>query len=151
MRVLVDADACPGKSYIEKAAKSYNVQVILYCDMNHVLNSDYSTVVYVESGFQNVDMVIANKAEKNDIVVTQDYGVAAMVLGRGAYAVSPRGYIYSNNNIDRLLLERHISQKVRKGGGKTTNPKKRTKEDDISLYESLIKLLSSDSEDVTRL
>ena len=151
MRVLVDADACPGRSFIEEAAKNFNVQVILYCDMNHVLNSDYSTVVYVESGFQNVDMVIANKAEKNDIVVTQDYGVAAMVLGRGAYAVSPRGYIYSNNNIDRLLLERHLSQKVRKGGGKTTNPKKRTKDDDKSLYESLIKLLGYNSEDTTKL
>lgn len=146
VRILVDADACPGRDLIEKAAMKHEVEVIMYCDMNHILRSDYSTVKYVESGFQSVDMAVANATKSGDIVVTQDYGVAAMVLGKKAYAISPKGRIYSDENIDRLLFERHISAKVRRGGGKTSNPKKRTAEDDEHLYENMLLLIKKSQE-----
>ncbi|KYH29307.1 MULTISPECIES: YaiI/YqxD family protein [Clostridium] len=141
MRIIVDADACPGREVIEKAAKENKVDVIMYCDINHVITSEYSTVKIVDSGFQSVDMRIANEAKSGDIIVTQDYGVAAMALGKKAYAISPKGYIYDNENIDRLLFERHLSLKVRRGGGKTFNPKKRTEEDDERLYKNILKLI----------
>ncbi|MFU0824755.1 YaiI/YqxD family protein [Clostridium sp.] len=141
MRIIVDADACPGREVIEKAAKENNVDVIMYCDINHAITSEYSTVRIVDSGFQSVDMKVANEAKNGDIIVTQDYGVAAMVLGKKAYAISPKGYIYDNDNIDRLLFERHLSSKVRRGGGKTFNPKKRTEEDDERLYRNILKLI----------
>lgn len=105
MKILVDADACPAKDIIEDVAKKNNVPVKMYCDLNHVLNSDYSTVEYVDSGFQSVDMSLINDTRKGDIVVSQDYGVAAMALGKGAYAISPKGYIYDDSNIDKLLLK----------------------------------------------
>lgn len=146
MRILVDADACPGKKLIEKAAQKYNIPVILYCDINHVLTSDYSTVIYADSGFQSVDMKLVNEVREEDIVVTQDFGVAAMVLPKKAYAISPKGYIYSDKNIDKLLFERHISQKVRRGGNKTSNHKKRTNEDDERLYNNLIKIIENTRE-----
>ncbi len=142
MRIIVDADACPGKHIIEKAAKENNIEVIMYCDIEHVITSDYSTVKYVDKGFQSADVALTNAAKKDDVVITQDYGVAAMALGKKAYAISPKGYIYDDNNIDKLLFERHISAKVRRGGGKTSNPKKRTKEDDERLYKNLIKLIN---------
>lgn len=142
MRIIVDADACPGKHIIEKAGKDNNIDIIMYCDIAHVITSDYSTVKYVDKGFQSVDVALTNAAKKNDIIITQDYGVAAMALGKKAYAISPKGYIYDDNNIDKLLFERHISAKVRRGGGKTSNPKKRTKEDDERLYKNLIKLIN---------
>ncbi|HBC97177.1 MAG TPA: YaiI/YqxD family protein [Clostridium sp.] len=141
MKILVDADACPAKDIIEDVAKKNNVPVKMYCDLNHVLNSDYSTVEYVDSGFQSVDMSLINDTRKGDIVVSQDYGVAAMALGKGAYAISPKGYIYDDSNIDKLLFERHISSKVRRSGGRTCNPKKRTKKDDCRLEENLLKLI----------
>lgn len=143
MRIIVDADACPGKLLIEKAAKENNIEVMMYCDMNHILQSDTSIIIYIESGSQNVDMAVANEAKKGDIVITQDFGVAAMVLGKKCYAISPKGYIYDNENIDRLLFERHISSKVRRGGGKTSNPKKRTEEDNVRLYLNLTKLIKN--------
>ena len=147
MRILVDADACPGRNIIEKAAKENSLEVILFCDLNHVLNSTYSTVKYVDSGFQSVDMVVANEAKKGDIVISQDYGVAAMSLGKSAFAISPKGYIYDNSNMDRLLFERHIAQKVRRSGGRTTGTnKKRSSEDDERLYRNLIKLIKSSKE-----
>ncbi|CAB1262340.1 YaiI/YqxD family protein [Clostridium sp. MT-14] len=143
MKILVDADACAGKDIIENVARKNNVPVKMYCDLNHVLDSDYSSVEYVDSGFQSVDMYLINNTEKGDIVVSQDYGVAAMALGKNAYAISPKGYIYSNDNIDKLLFERHISSKVRRSGGKTCNPKKRTKEDDHRLEKNLLELIHS--------
>lgn len=142
MKIIIDGDACPGKSLIEKAAKENKVEVILYCDLNHVISSDYMTVKYVDSGFQSADMAVANEASKGDIVVTQDFGVAAMVLGKKAYAISPKGYIYDDKNIDRLLFERHLSAKVRRGGGRGINPKKRNADDDERLYKNLIYLIN---------
>lgn len=145
MRILVDADACPGKDIIEELGKQFGVEIIMYCDINHVLNSNYSTIKYMDSGFQSVDMAVANEAKEKDIVVTQDFGVAAMVLGKRSFAISPNGRIYSNDNIDKLLFERHISAKVRRGGGKTSNHKKRNKEDDERLYNNLLKLIKQGS------
>lgn len=146
MRIIVDADACPGKDVIEKVAKNNNLEVIMYCDINHILNSNYSTIKYMDSGFQSVDMAVANEAKNGDIVISQDYGVAAMVLGKKAYAISPKGNIYDSNNIDRLLFERHISAKVRRGGGKTSNPKKRTKEDNERLESGLLYIINKHKE-----
>lgn len=143
MRIIVDADACPGKDIIESLGKEYGLEIIMYCDINHVLSSDYSTIKYMDSGFQSVDMAVANEAKEMDIVVTQDFGVAAMVLGKKSLAISPKGFIYDNDNIDKLLFERHMSAKVRRGGGKTSNPKKRIKEDDERLYRNLLKLINS--------
>jgi len=142
MRIIVDADACPGREIIEKLGKEHNLEVIMYCDLNHVLNSDYCSIKYVDSGFQSVDMAVANEAKSKDVVVTQDFGVAAMVLGKKAYAISPKGYVYDDENIDRLLFERHMSQKVRRSGGKTSNPKKRSREDDERLQKNLQKLIN---------
>ena len=143
MKIIVDADACPGKHLIEKAAKENEIEVIMYCDISHVLTSDYSTIKYMDQGFQSVDMAVANEAKKGDLVVTQDFGVAAMVLGKKAYAISPKGYIFDESNIDRMLFERHISQKVRRSGGKTSNPRKRTEEDDRRLYDNIIRIIKS--------
>ena len=112
MAIIVDGDGCAGRDIIEEVAKKYSVPLKIYCDIHHVINSDYGEVIVMDSGFQAVDMKVANEAKNGDIVVTQDYGVAAMVLGKKSYAISPRGYIFSENNIDILLLERHISATV---------------------------------------
>ncbi|MHC1720543.1 MAG: YaiI/YqxD family protein [Clostridiaceae bacterium] len=141
MRILVDADACPGREIIEHAAKLHNLPVIMYCDINHVLRSSYSEIKYMDSGFQSVDIAIANDAQPGDIVVTQDYGVAAMVLGKKAYAINPRGYVYDGHNIERLLFERHIAGKVRRGGGRTENHKKRNVMDDVRLKMNLLETI----------
>lgn len=147
MKVIVDGDGCPGKAYIEKAAKKHSVEVVIYCDYSHFIQSDYSTVICVEGGFQSVDMYIINNALKGDIIVTQDYGVAAMVLGKGCYAINPRGFIYDDKNIDRLLFERHISQKIRRAGGKTGSHKRRSEEDDKRLYYNLLELIEKGSKE----
>ncbi|SHJ70351.1 hypothetical protein SAMN02745163_02376 [Clostridium cavendishii DSM 21758] len=141
MKIVVDGDGCPGKLLIEKAAKEEKIEVVIFCDINHYITSEYSTIKCVDAGFQSVDMYVMNETKKNDIVVTQDFGVAAMVLGKKAFAIGPKGYVFDEGNIDKLLFERHISQKVRRSGGKTSSPSKRTSEDDDRLYRNLKKLI----------
>lgn len=142
MRIIIDGDACPGVFIIEKIAKKHNIAVKFYCDINHFISSDYSEVKIVDSGFQSVDMYIMNETKKNDIIVSQDYGVAAICLSKKAKVINPKGYIYTENNIEKLLEERHISQKIRNAGGRFSGPKKRTKEDDLRLAANLERLIT---------
>lgn len=143
IRILVDADACPVIRIIERIAGKYGLAVVLLCDTNHVLSSDYSEVKVIGAGPDAVDFALVNLCTREDIVVTQDYGVAAMVLGKGAQAIHQNGRIYTPENIDQLLFERHLGKKQRSGKNKhhLKGPRKRTGEDDLHFernFESLI-------------
>ncbi|MFA6809224.1 MAG: YaiI/YqxD family protein [Eubacteriales bacterium] len=129
MQILVDADACPVKDIIIKIAREKNIAVTMLIDTAHEIYDDYSTVITVEKARDSVDFALMKLLKKDDIVVTQDFGLAAMVLGKGARAINQNGFVYTNDNIDKLLFERFLGQKVRRGGGRTTNLKKRTRED----------------------
>ena len=141
MKIIVDGDACPGISIIVKIAKEYGLDLIIYCDIHHYITVDYGEVRVVDSGFQSVDMKVVNECTSDDIIVSQDYGVAAICLGKKAVVISPKGYIYTNENIGSMLEQRYLSQKIRRGGGKTPNVKKRTIEDDKRLQKNLIYLV----------
>lgn len=141
MQILVDADACPVKEIIVRIARQKNIPVTLFSDTSHLLGDGYSTVVIVGKEKDGADIALVNAAQKGDIVVTQDYGVAAMALGKGAKALNQNGLIYSGQNMDRLLFERHIAQKVRRGGGRLKGPLKRTREDDEKFEKALIFML----------
>ncbi len=143
IKIIVDGDACPGISIIENIAKKYELELIIYCDIHHYITVSYGEVRVVDSGFQSVDMKVANICLENDIVVSQDYGVAAMCLAKKGRAINPKGYIYDNENIDSMLEQRHISQKIRKAGGRTKNSKKRSALDDERLRKNLIFMINS--------
>lgn len=149
MKILVDADACPVVRLVEKTAEKYGIPVILLCDTNHILKSDYSEIRVISAGADAVDIALANLCKCGDVAVTQDYGVAALVLGRGGYAIHQSGRIFTNENIDGLLMERHINKKARMSASKNhlKGPKKRTKEDDLrfeSAFDSLIARIMAD-------
>jgi uncharacterized protein YaiI (UPF0178 family) len=97
----------------------------------------------VDKARDSVDIALINKTEKGDIVVTQDYGLAAMVLAKGAKALNQNGLIYTKDNIDKLLFERHIGQKVRRSGGRTSSIPKRTKENDTDFENALSRMIKS--------
>lgn len=143
MRVFVDADACPVVGIIEKVAREHNVPVTLLCDTNHVLSSDYSEVIVVGVGADAVDYKLISICHKGDIVVSQDYGVAAMALGKGAYAIHQSGKWYTNENIDQMLMERHLNKKARRASRKNhlKGPRKRTSEDNERFRESFEKMI----------
>ena len=143
MRILVDADACPVKSIIEQEAEKRNIEVIMFVDTSHILKSDYSTVVTVDKSADSVDIALANRLEKGDVVVTQDYGVAAMALGKGAYVINQNGLVYTNDNIDMLLFERHIGKKLRRSGARCGSIRKRNHNDDENFRKEFIILLQN--------
>ncbi|HZK35031.1 MAG TPA: YaiI/YqxD family protein [Bacillota bacterium] len=143
MKILVDADACPVKKEITRVAKRHDIGVIFFIDTSHVLEDDYAQVVIVGQGRDAVDFALANRTDPGDIVVTQDYGLAAMVFSKGARAIHPSGLIYTKENMDRLLLERHINTKIRRAGGRHNGPRKRRSEDDLRFEEKLEELLDS--------
>ena len=143
MRVLVDADACPVKEIIVRLAKERGIPVIMLIDTSHQLNDGYSEIITVDKQADSVDFALMGILTREDIVVTQDYGLAAMVLGKGARAVNQNGLVYSNMNIDKLLMERHIGAKVRRGGGRTKGPAKRTKEDNERFETVFAEMLDS--------
>lgn len=143
MKVFVDADACPVVDIVEDIASKYKLDVTLLCDTNHVLTSDYSEVIVVGAGADAVDYKLISICNRGDIVVTQDYGVAAMALGKGAYAIHQSGKWYTDENIDQMLMERHLNKKARRASSRNhiKGPRKRTDEDDQRFVESFEKLL----------
>ena len=143
MQIFVDADACPVVRIVERIAEKYQVPVTLLCDTNHVLYSEYSEVIVVGAGADAVDYKLISICHKGDIVVTQDYGVAAMALGKGVYAIHQSGKWYTNENIDQMLMERHLAKKARRSNSRNhlKGPRKRTEEDDNRFAESFEKMI----------
>jgi uncharacterized protein YaiI (UPF0178 family) len=140
--VYVDADACPVTRIVERVAKEYKIPVVLLCDTNHVMNSGYSTVKTIGAGADAVDIALINLCNKGNIVVTQDYGVAAMALGKGAKAIHQSGKVFSDDNIDGLLMDRHLAKVARrKSKNHLKGPKKRTDEDDRRFEECFRQLI----------
>ena len=143
MRVFIDADACPVVSIVENISKKYNIPVTLLCDTNHVLTSEYSEVIVVGAGADAVDYKLISICHRGDIVISQDYGVAALALGKGAFAICQSGMLYTQDNIDQMLMERHLARKARMGKGKhhLKGPKKRTREEDEAFEKAFADLL----------
>ena len=143
MKIFVDADACPIVRIVEKVAEKYEVPVTLLCDTNHLISSDYSEVMIVGAGADAVDFKLISLCHQGDIVVTQDYGVAAMALSKNAYAIHQSGKWYTDENIDQMLMERHLAKKARMAKSKNhlKGPKKRTEEDNKRFEEAFEKLI----------
>ena len=141
MKILVDADACPVKEIIESEARKLKIPVIMLIDTSHILASDYSEIILVSKAPDAVDFALINRTGKGDIVVSQDYGVAAMALGKGAYAIHPGGKIYSDNNIEILLMERDIAKNCRRAGERIKGHHgRRTSVDDEKFRNSFVNL-----------
>ena len=142
MRIVIDADACPRavKDISLELAKKYNVKVTMVIDDAHVLNGDYETII-VGKGQDAVDHKIVEISQKLDILITQDYGLASILLSRVFGIINPSGFKYTAWNIDTLMFQRHMSAKERQGGKKTKGPKKRDQNQDKVFRELLEKML----------
>ena len=140
--ILVDADACPVVRIVEDIARRFACPVTLLCDTNHILQSETSQVRVIGAGADAVDFALFNLCHTGDVVVTQDYGVAAMALGKGAYAIHQSGRLYTDENIDQLLMERHLAKKARQSSKHhLKGPRKRTREDDERFAAAFTQLL----------
>ena len=85
MKVLIDGDGCPVITETERAAALYGLEVLIFCDTSHLISSRTSRVILVDQGRDAADWAIISAVKKGDLVVTQDYGLASLVLARKAY------------------------------------------------------------------
>lgn len=141
MTVLIDADACPVVDITIRLCKKYHIPCILFFDTSHSINKDGVQCVQCDNGSDSVDFVITNRAKKDDIVITQDYGLASMCLGRHARVLHQDGWEYTEANIDALLFSRHEARKARTAGNRTKGPKKRTASQDTAFEQALERVL----------
>lgn len=142
MKILIDADACP-RSVLQiciELGRKYNIPVWTVASFDHHIESDHPVMVGDDS--QEADITIMNLTEAGDVVITGDWGLAAIVLGKEARCLSPVGREYRQEKIGFLLEEREAKAKFRRAGGKTKGPKKRTSEDDERFLSSLEKILT---------
>lgn len=143
MHILVDGDACPNKELILKLAKKYQIEMLVYIDYAHAITSDDYITIMCEVGDDSVDMKIVNSMQTGDLIITQDYGLSSLVLGKGGYVLHVSGNIIDKSNIDQLLMTRYIAAKHRKAGGRTKGPSKRTSAEEQYFIAQLEKLLIS--------
>ncbi|MEG1501660.1 MAG: DUF188 domain-containing protein, partial [Clostridiales bacterium] len=135
MKILIDGDGCPVIKQALAIAGEYDWEVLIFCDNSHILTYPDCQIIVVEKGRDNVDFILMNHACSGDIVITQDYGLAALALGRKAYAINQNGYLYKDDNIDALLFSRHMGQKIRRSGKHLKGPAKRNAQNDRDFSE----------------
>lgn len=141
MRILIDGDAMPSIDLITRIGEKNKLEVIIFVDDSHVIESDYAKVVTVSTYQQSVDIALTNEIMMNDIIMTSDFGVAVVGLGKNAFVINSKGFIYTKDNIDIMMEERHLKSKLRRQNIRLKGPKKRTKEDDLNLIQSLEKII----------
>ncbi len=137
MKIIVDADACSVVKIITELAKKYQIPVILVFDFNHQIHSDYAKTIAVDQGIDSVDYKVLSLTDKDDLVVTNDYGLATLVLSKQAKCINQSGLVYDENNIDSLLVSRHLNSKLLKAKVKIKTSKKRTEKEDLKFQATL--------------
>ena len=138
MQVLIDADGCPVVDITIRLCKKYGISCLVLCDTAHEIHRDGADTLVFDKGADSVDFRLVNLVSQGDIVVTQDYGLAALVLGKGAKALNQNGLIYTDSNIENLLFTRFIGKKERMAGNRTKGPKKRTPQNDADFLKALL-------------
>ncbi|MDD2955506.1 MAG: YaiI/YqxD family protein [Oscillospiraceae bacterium] len=145
MKILVDADACPVVAETIRTAQRFGLPVLLVCDTSHELLRAGAETLVVSKGADSADFALVSRIERGDIVVTQDYGVAAMALSRGGRPINQDGMRYTDGNIAGLLMSRHAAAKIRRSGGRLRGPRRRTPGQDEEFCRELEKLCGEET------
>lgn len=141
MRVFIDADGCPVTRLAIEISERMNIPVTVVKNHSHLIDDDYALVVTVDNSRDSADFYIANNALKGDVVITQDNGLAAMCLARGALPINQNGVMITADNIDAMLYSRHVHRELRQRGIYTSKAVKRSKDQDESFRTTFRKLL----------
>lgn len=146
MKVLIDADACPVTDIAVNLCKKYHVACLLLCDTAHEIHRDGAETLTFDKGADSVDLALVNRTAAGDIVITQDYGLASMCLGKRAHVLHQDGWAYTEFNIIGLMEQRHAAKKFRMAGGRTKGPAKRTNAQNDAFSAALEQLLQQASQ-----
>ena len=143
MKILIDADGCPVVDITVRISKERHIECFILCDTAHVFEKDGASTLIFSKGADSVDFALVNRVSPGDIVITQDYGLAAMCLSKKAVVINQDGMEYTVDNIDALLFARHTAKKIRDSGGRLKGPRKRSATQNEKFRDTLISLLDS--------
>lgn len=143
MKILLDADGSPVRKYVVSIAEKWHVDLVIVSNIHHMIDEPYGDVITVDDARDQADHEIVKRTQKGDLVITQDYGLASLVLAKGAYAMHQDGWFFTHSNIDHLLMTRHLNQKIRRAGKRTKNMKKRKQEANTIFVEALVRFLDN--------
>lgn len=149
-RLLIDADACPVVEIALRAARERGVEVLLVCDDAHEMRREGARTVTVARGADSADLRLVNLLRPGDLVVTQDYGLAALCLARAARVLDQNGRVYDESNIDALLSMRHLAARARRAGGRVKGPPKRKPQQDEAFRHALEAMLDQAGDSAVR-
>ena len=141
MKILIDADGCPVVDIAVNLSRQYQKECLILCDTAHEICREGVKTLVFDKGADSVDFAIANRVSRNDVVITQDYGLASMCLAKGARVLHHDGWEYTQDNIEALLFQRHASREYRAAGGRTKGPSKRKNTQNQVFSDALHKLL----------
>ncbi|MBS4199699.1 YaiI/YqxD family protein [Bacillus sp. FJAT-49732] len=142
--IYVDADACPVKSEIALIAKEFELHVYFIASYDHISNQEGKSGewIFVDPGKDSADMYILNHIKREDVLITQDIGLASLALAKGVYALSHRGSEYKEESIQTALDFRYLAAKERERGHYGKGPKRFTSQDRCNFEKNLRRLLS---------
>ena len=143
MKIFIDADGCPVVDIAVRAARHYGLECTLICDTAHSIQRDGAETIIVDKGADSADFRLVNLVSAGDIAITQDYGLAGMCLSRRALVLNQDGKQYTEDNISGLLGFRAVSARIRRSGGRTKGPSKRTAQQDKDFEKALTKLIEA--------
>lgn len=147
MRIIIDGDGSPVKELTIEITKQYNIQVIIVTSIDHFSTKEFPenvSLVYVDKGADAADYKIVQLIQKGDLLITQDYGLASLVLPKGVRVFHHLSFEYTAGTIDQLLEQRYFSAKIRKSGGHTKGPKAFTKENREEFKKKLLSFLEEE-------
>lgn len=142
MQIWIDADGCPVVSLVIDMAKQLSIPVVALKNHAVHLESSYAKIVTVDISKDAADFYIVNHMSTGDLVVSQDMGLAAMVLSKKGFVITPNGKIITPNNIDFILDTRHHSRVAREKMKYGSKFKKRTDQDNLNFKTAFLSYLN---------
>lgn len=143
LKIYIDGDGCPVMKETIRVAHQFQIEVMIVCDAAHQIMIEGGETIVVMPGADAVDFEIVNRLNAGDLVITQDYGLAALVLAKKGLALNQNGKWYNDDNMTQLLSVRYRSQKMRQSGVRLKGPKKRKKEETVQFIQTLTDFLST--------
>ena len=141
MEIFVDADGCPVVDLAIKVARDYDINIIVVKNYAVHIEDDYAEIVTVDISSDSADYYIVNRINMGDIIVSQDHGLAAMCLSKGAICINQNGFVINDANIDGMLNRRHMNSKLRREQRIYSKFKKRSSQDNESFEKNLRRII----------
>ncbi|TBW80245.1 YaiI/YqxD family protein [Staphylococcus warneri] len=142
-QIIIDGDACPVVSSVIELTQETGIFVTIIRSFSHFstqIDPEHVRTVYVDDGPESVDYKVVQLASSEDIVITQDYGLASLLLNKVKFVMHHKGFLFNDNNIQQLLDQRYINAQIRKQGGRHKSPPPFTRQD-RQHFEHQFKLL----------